>query len=144
MQLRRLPIISVIPVSAAWLIIFLHSVIPHTHITEMPRQCKWVIHCCHEHPDEIPGPGDSSRPVTASLTDSNMHQSDGHNHFVCHFTTTTIHPLDNFQPFYTDNSGITLDPLPAVQLRQNCGDEVFLALLLSMQENLRAPPAFRG
>ena len=94
--MRRRTLISAIFISAAWLIIFLHAVIPHNHHDEHAIGCRSVYHCCHDSHD-------SDHDVNAinndglKISDESFHSDDSH--FICHFTAGPAHTLDNDTPY---------------------------------------------
>ncbi len=81
--------------ATAWLVIFLHAVIPHHHIDIHPKECTSVYHCCHsKHTDQERHGGDAGIPRLL-LGET---ETENHNHFICHFTSGPYQPLDNDIP----------------------------------------------
>ena len=79
--------ISTVPVAAAWLIIFLHAVIPHNHHYDLRLSCSDVLHCHHESKADHHSAG--------ALVEST---GETHHHTICHYETGPFHTADNTTP----------------------------------------------
>jgi hypothetical protein len=124
--------INAAPVIVAWLIIFLHGAIPHDHHQEHDNGCKSLIHWCH----------DSELAHASGIFNKDAGSSE--HHLICHFNTGPFHSLDNEIVFYTEPPVKAYSVEPTVLTNHNGSSLTYLSRLISLPDNLRAPPHFMG
>jgi hypothetical protein len=138
---RKRALISAFPVAVAWLIIFLHAVIPHNHYDEHATGCQSVYHCCHEsHANGSEGP-DSITEGSDKLNES--HDEDG-SHFICHYTAGTFHTLDNDMPFMVNKTATAAGPDDKETESLTHYSCPFTGRQQCLPQNHRGPPSLMG
>ncbi|MFN8240893.1 MAG: hypothetical protein U0X39_09095 [Bacteroidales bacterium] len=112
----------------AWMVIFLHGVIPHVHIQDQPSQCFDLVHSCNH--DE------------KSQSDSDHPEINGsHSEKVCHFPGTLFqHTGYDDIPVVQNLKLHNLPVSEAVSLLVADSDDVN-TVLISPASPFRAPPA---
>jgi len=124
--------LSVVPVAIAWMIIFMHGVIPHNHQQEHKGDCNSVIHCCHD-----------SEPGDVSIHFNETTHND-HHHLICHFNSGLYNHIDTDNHFLKAEKESFLPP----------ADEIFKTFIISScsfaeqdrhtPDNRRGPPSLRA
>lgn len=139
--MRKRTIISTFSIAVAWLIIFLHAVIPHNHHEEHADDCKSVYHCCHD--SNTSGAISHEHGVTG-LQELNGSHSENESHFICHFTAGPLHTLDNDTPFMVNKVAAT-DELYEKSIE---GFKQYVVPYIERQryapQNRRGPPSLMG
>jgi hypothetical protein len=130
-------IFKAVPVGVAWLIIFMHGVIPHNHHQEHASGCVEIYHCCHEGDHETENTGNTAETVTGSADSEEKH-------FICHFNTAPFHPLDNDTPFFHKDNRSSQPERSEPQIHSTYYSQPFISSHLFRPDNLRAPPARMG
>ena len=113
----------------AWLIIFLHDVIPHNHNDHQGEGCHTLIHATESN--------EAADGTTRNISHSHHHESSR----VCHFSTNlfTKHSLENIAAVLPSVQSPVSDSQP-VDFRLNSIVVYSSASLLS-GTSLRAPPS---
>ncbi len=139
--MRKLKLISAFSVSVAWMVIFLHAVIPHNHHNEHSTGCKSVYHCSHESES------------TGTATEDNLHQAsdefrepltEDYSHFICHYQADPFHTLDNDIQFTAASHSLTIKPLELKVKRFRQYDFPFIERQRYLPTSRRGPPLLMG
>lgn len=88
---RRKKIYS-IPIAVAWMVIFLHGIIPHTHLDLPEKGCSVLYHCCNK--SDHSGNTSVNLNISRLSVFSENEEHNRHRHFICHFSTGPFHQFE--------------------------------------------------
>jgi len=110
----------------AWMTIFMHNVIPHNHVEDIPSGCHDIVHATATDKNDC-GKSDRIVNIPGEIT-------------VCHFSAFLFHNINHENLIAGSSQELILDPLRIGDTIFPCEDQSYISDNSGGSLLFRAPP----